>query len=80
MTDSFLMRLCTVRSDHKPFEKIKPQILTCCVKQRRHQESFEVQLTAVPKCHTKYNPPRQTVNYIDTLILIVEHLRPTRKT
>ena len=80
MTDSFLMRLCTVRYDRKPFEQIKSQILTCCLKQRRHRDFFEVRRTAAPKRHTKYTQPRQTINNVDTLILIEEHLLPTRKT
>ena len=46
MTDSFLMRLCCERYDRKPFEQIKSQILTCCVKQQRHRGIFEVRRIA----------------------------------
>ena len=67
MTDLFLMQFCTVRYDHKPFEQIKSEILTCCVEHQRHQDFFEVQHISVPKCHTKY---KQTINSVDTLILI----------
>ena len=66
MTDSFLMQLCTVRYDRKPFEQIKSQILTCCVKQQHHQDFFEVRRFAAPKRHTKYKRPRQTINHVDT--------------
>ena len=34
MTDSFLIQLCTVMYDRKPFEQIKSQILTCYLKQQ----------------------------------------------
>ena len=71
MTDSFLLRFCTVKYDCKPFEQIKSQILTGCVEQQRHQDFFEVRPTASPKCHTNYKLPRQTINHVDTLILIV---------
>ena len=70
MTDSFLMRLCTVRSDRKPFEQIKSQIITFCVEQRRHRDFFEVRRTAVTKCHIKYKRARKTMNHVDTLIHI----------
>ena len=66
MTDSFLMRVCTVEYDRKPFEKIKSQILTCCVEQRRHRDFFEVRWIAAPKRHTKYKRPRQIINHVDT--------------
>ena len=66
MTDSFLMRLCTVRYNRKPFEQIKFQILTCCVKQQRHQDFFEVQRIAATKRHTKYKRPRHKINHVDT--------------
>ena len=75
------MRLCTVRYNRKPFfEQIKSQILTCCLEQKRHRDFFEVQRSVAPKRHTKYKQPRQTINNLDTLILIEEHLRQTRKT
>ena len=80
MTDSLLMRLCTERYDRKTFEQIKSQILTCCLEQQRHQEYSEVQWTVAPKRHKKYKKPRQTINNVYTFILIIEHLRPTRKT
>ena len=66
MTDSFLMLLCTERYNCKPFEQIKLQILTCCVKQQRHQDFFEFRQIAAPKRHTKYKQPRQTINHVDT--------------
>ena len=75
-----LCNFSTVRYDRKPFEQIKLQILTCCLKQWRHRDLFEVQRTAPPKRHTNYKYPRQTINHIDTLILIIQHLRSTRKT
>ena len=79
MTDSFLMQLWTVRYDHKTSERNKLQILTCCLKQRRHRDFFEVQRSAAQKRHTKYKLPRQTINQVYTLILIVEHLCLTLK-
>ena len=65
MTDSFFMRLCTERYDRKPFEHIKPQILTCCVKQKCHRDFFGVRRIAAPKRCTKYKRPRQTINHVD---------------
>ena len=62
MTDSLLMRICTVRYDHKPCEQIKSQIITCCLRQQHHRDFFEVLQTAAPKLHTKYKRPRQTIN------------------
>ena len=70
MTDLLLMKLCTVSYDRKPFEQIKSQILTCCVEQQRHQDFFEVLWNAALKHHTKYKQTRQTINNVDTLILI----------
>ena len=70
MTDSLLMQFCTVRYDRKPFEKIKSQILACCVEQQRHRDFLEVQQIAAPKRHTKYKQLRQTINNVDKLILI----------
>ena len=70
MTNSFLMQLCTVRYNDKPFEEIKSQILTCCLEQQRHQDFFEVRRNAAPQRHTKYKLPRQTINNVHTLILI----------
>ena len=66
MTNLFLMQLCTERYDRKPFEQIKSQILTCCVKHQRHQDFFEVRRFAAPKRHTKYKQPRHKINHIDT--------------
>ena len=65
MNNSFFMRLGTKRYDRKTFEQIKSQILTCCVKQQRHPEFFELQRFAAPERHTKYKLPRQTVNHKD---------------
>ena len=66
MTDSFLMRFCTVRYDCKPSEQIKSEILTCCVEQQRRRYFFEVRPIAAPKRHTKYKQLRQTINHVDT--------------
>ena len=66
MTNSFLMQLCNVRYDRKPSEKIKLQILTCCIKQQRHRDFFEVIRFVAPKRHKKYKRPRQTINHVDT--------------
>ena len=74
------MQLCNIRYDRKPFEQVKSQILTCCLEQQRHRDLFELQRTVVPKRHTMYKYPRQTINHVDTLIIIEEHLRPTRNT
>ena len=65
MTDLFLMRLCTEKYDHKPFEQIKSQILTCCVEQQRHKDFCDVRLIAAPRRHTKYKQPRQKINHVD---------------
>ena len=54
MTDSFLIQLCTIGYDSKPFEQIKSQILTCCLEQQRHRDFFEDRRNAAPKRHTKY--------------------------
>ena len=62
MTDLFLIQLFTVKYDRKHFEQIKSQILTCCLKQQRHQELFEVRRTVSPKRNTKYKWARQTIN------------------
>ena len=70
MTNLFLMQLCTVRYNHKTFEQIKSQILTCCLKQQRHQDFFEVLHNAAPKRHTNYKRQRQTISKVYTLILI----------
>ena len=67
MTDSFLMRLCTVGYDRKPFEQIKSKILMWSVKQQGHRDFFEVRRIAAPKRHIKYKLPRQTINHVDTL-------------
>ena len=66
MTDSFLMRLCTEKYDRKPSEQIKLQILTCCVKQKRHRDFFEVRGIVALKRNTKYARPRQTINLVET--------------
>ena len=80
MINSFVCDFSTVRYDRKPIEKIKLWIRTCCLKQRRHRDFFEVRRTAALKCHTKYKEPKQTINHADTLILLEDHLRPTWKT
>ena len=70
MTDSFLIQLCTVRYDHKPLKKTRSQNLTYYFEQKHHQDFFEVLRNAGPKHHTKYKCLRQTINHVDTLILI----------
>ena len=61
-------------------KKIKSQILMCSLEQKCHRDFFEVRWSLDPKRHTKYKRPRQTINNVDMLIFIEEHLRPTRKT
>ena len=69
MTDSFFMRLCTEKYDRKPFKTNQIADLTCCVKQQRHRDFFEVRLIVAPKRHTKYKQPRQAINHVDIVHL-----------
>ena len=66
MTDLFPTYLFTEGYDHKPFEQIKLQILTCCVEQQRHRHFFEVQRFAAPKRHKKYKRTMKSINQVDT--------------
>ena len=70
MTDYFLMLSCNVRYDHKPFEQVKSQILTSCVKQQRHRDFLGIRRTEAPKHHTKNKRTRQAIYNEYTLILI----------
>ena len=36
-----------------------------------HQELFEVQSTSALKRHTKFKQPKQTINHVDMLVLMV---------
>ena len=43
---------------------MKLWILTCCLKQRRQQDLFEVLRTGVPKRHTKYKRQKKNKPHI----------------